>query len=110
MGFFDFLSRNKATNARKADTTAHVEHTQHDFEIKNGNITVFKPTSFDDVAKIIDHLLLGQPVIVHLTAVRETTAQRVIDILTGAIYAINGNLSELQKEVYIFTPNGVRVN
>ena len=93
MGFFEFLTRGERHPKNNGNEDVYVKPT--DFT-PDGTIKNFAPSSFDDVAKIIDHLLLGQPAIVHLTAVRETTAQRVIDILTGAIYAINGNLSELQ--------------
>ena len=85
-----------------------MQRTADDFSPASGNIEVFKPKSFDEVAKIIDKLLEGKPAIVHLTDVRETTAQRVIDLLSGAIYAINGNLCELKKDVYIFTPSGIK--
>ncbi|MBE5742632.1 MAG: cell division protein SepF [Clostridiales bacterium] len=107
MGFFDFLSKSKTENKKSVNSYAPNRGAE-DFSPASGNIEVFKPKSFDEVAKIIDKLLEGQPAIVHLTDVRETTAQRVIDLLSGAIYAINGNLCELKKDVYIFTPSGVK--
>ena len=35
------------------------------------------------------------------------TASRVIDILSGAIYALGGGMAELERDIYIFTPDGV---
>ena len=112
MGFFEFITRNNKMNKKTADYQRLREEERRDdgFYTNNGNIENFHPRSFDDVAVIIDHLLAGKPAIVHLTEVKPTTAQRVIDLLSGAIYVLNGNLCELKKEVYIFTPNGVRVN
>lgn len=107
MGFFEFLSKGKTENTKKQRVDVQ-QNNVDDFSPTSGNIEVFKPKSFDEVAQIIDRLLEGKPVIVHLTDVRETTAQRVIDLLSGAIYAINGNLCELKKDVYIFTPSGVK--
>ena len=106
MGFFEFLTRGKSNSSKNVETAPYKK--ADEFSPSNGNIEVFKPTSFDEVARIIDKLLEGKPAIVHLTDVRETTAQRVIDLLSGAIYAINGNLCELKKDVYIFTPSGIK--
>ena len=110
MGLFDFLSGRKQTEQKHVESTPRKYSRPEAFVTTNSNISTFKPTSFEDVAEIIDQLLEGKPVIVNLTEVRENTAQRVVDLLSGAIYAINGNLCELQKDVYIFTPNGVKTN
>ena len=110
MGLFDFLSGRKQTEQKCVESTPRKYSRPEAFVTTNSNITTFKPTSFEDVAEIINELLEGKPAIVNLTEVRENTAQRVVDLLSGAIYAINGNLCELQKDVYIFTPNGVKTN
>lgn len=109
MGIFDFFSKKKTTESSASKQTQQGAN-GNGFSTTNSNIEIFKPRSFDDVAKIIDTLLMGRPAIVHLSEVRESTAQRVVDLLSGAVYAINGGVSELQKDIYIFTPNGVRTN
>ena len=108
MGFFDFITGNKSED-KKAVGERNREYQAPSVSAPS-TIDIFKPKSFDDVAKIIDNLLEGKPAIVHLNDVKDTTAQRVIDLLSGAIYAINGNLCEIQKGIYIFTPNGVKIN
>ena len=111
MGFFEFITGSSRSNKKTADVQRlNDSSSRDDYLPSGGNIDNFRPRSFDDVATIIDHLLAGKPAIVHLTEVKPTTAQRVIDLLSGAIYVLNGNLCELKKDVYIFTPNGVRVN
>ncbi len=106
MGLFDFLTKKK-TKERPAEERA--EERQPERAVNPGNIRKFTPNSFEDVQNIIDYLCSGRPAIVVLSHVRENTAQRVIDLLTGATYAINGNLSEVEKDIYIFTPDGVRI-
>ena len=111
MGLFDFLSGKKPMQNKSTEPSSPRRYSRPEaFVSTNSNIDTFKPTSFEDVAEIIDQLLEGKPAIVNLTEVRESTSQRVVDLLSGAIYAINGNLCELQKDVYIFTPNGVKIN
>ena len=58
------------------------------------------------MASVIDLLLTKKPAIVYLTEVRDNTSQRVLDILSGAIYALNGSVGEIGDEVYLFTPDG----
>ena len=102
MGIFDFFSKKKTADKNVAQNKGQ-QNQNSGLYSQSSNIEIFKPRSFDDVAKIIDTLLSGRPAIVHLLEVRETTAQRVVDLLSGAVYAINGGVSELQKDIYIFT-------
>ena len=109
MSFFEFLTGGKS-NGKKTSEVQRLNAEGDSLAAVNGNIENFSPRSFDDVATIIDHLLSGKPAIVHLSEVKDSTARRVIDLLSGAIYVMNGNLCELKKEVYIFTPNGIKIN
>ena len=62
----------------------------------------FRPKSFEDLYLIIDELRLGKAVIVHLTDLKESTAVRVLDILTGATYALKGRWNMVVNEVFMF--------
>lgn len=70
---------------------------------------IFRPTSFNDVERIIDALRAGKNAIVHLENLKPATALRVLDMLSGAIYALNGGLYEIQKNTYMFSPSGLTV-
>lgn len=65
------------------------------------------PRSFADVEEIIDRLKDNLTVIVYLNELSASTAARVTDILSGAIYALGGGMAQLQKDMFIFTPDGV---
>ena len=112
MGFFDFITnsnKNNVKNKNNAQTSARAQAKENDYS-DSGSINRYRPKSFDDVAAIIDRLLNGEPVIVDVSAVSPQTAQRVVDLMSGAIYAIDGNMGELTKDVYVFTPRGVATN
>ena len=70
------------------------------------NVTGFptpvKPTSFRDVYDLLDELKVGHAVAVDCSDLKETTAIRVLDILSGAIYALNGTWKTYGSEVFIF--------
>lgn len=113
MSFFDFLTKKtpvkpkKEKTAKKAETPAEQQQPNPNVKLSGygKQVTEFRPRSFDDVAGIIDCLIDNKPALVYLTEVRDTTSQRVLDILAGAIYAIDGSVSEVSEEVYIFTPS-----
>ncbi len=65
------------------------------------------PRSFADVEEIIDRLKDKLTVIVYLQELSDGTAGRVVDILSGAIYALGGGVAQLQKDMFIFDPEGV---
>lgn len=110
MGFFEFLTKSVPQKEKKKkadkDVTEVSKNGDDSFKPDSKNIDEYRPRSFDDVAAVIDELLVGKPAIVYLTEVRDNTSQRVLDILSGAIYAIGGTIGELGDEVYLLTPDG----
>ena len=73
----------------------------------NKPMQIRHPHSFADVEEIIDRFKDHLTVIVYLQELSSSTAMRVIDMLSGAIYALGGGMAELQKDMYIFNPDGV---
>lgn len=78
-------------------------------ENKASPMEIFRPTSFNDVERVIDALRAGKNAIVHLENLKPATALRVIDLLSGAVYALGGGLYEIQKNTYMFSPSGLTV-
>ena len=72
--------------------------------------TPVKPTSFRDVYDLLDELKVGHAVAVDCSDLKETTAIRVLDILSGAIYALGGGIYEMEKEVFMFSPSGLEID
>lgn len=66
-------------------------------------ITV-QPTSFEDVYNLLNELKLGRPVIVDCSKLKQATAIRVIDILSGATYCLNGGWKAVATEIFLFAP------
>ncbi|MBR2384960.1 MAG: cell division protein SepF [Clostridia bacterium] len=79
-------------------------------EEKKSPIAIFSPTSYNDVEDIINALKMDKPAIVHLTELKTETAIRVLDMLSGAIFALGGGVYEMEKNIFMFSPSGVEVN
>ena len=105
MGVFDLFGREPKT---KNDRTT-INNLSSDINDKTGPVAVFSPTSFDDVEVVIDTMKSGKNTVVHLTELKTETAVRVLDMLSGAIYALGGGVYEMSKNVFMFSPSGVEV-
>ncbi len=77
---------------------------------KQAPVSVFVPKSFSDVEKIIDALRSGKNSIVHLNDVKNETAIRILDLLSGAVYALRGDVYEMDKNVFMFSPSGLEIH
>ena len=108
MGVFDLFGRDPKT---KNDRLNKIEQNT-DLPLQNsgkGPVAVFSPTAYSDVETIIDAIRQGKTAIVHLTELKTETAIRVLDMLCGAIYALDGGVYEMQKNIFMFSPTGVEV-
>ena len=63
------------------------------------------PRDFRDIYALLESLKLGRTVAVDCSELKESTAIRVLDILSGAIYTLNGSWSTYGNEVFFFVPN-----
>ena len=73
---------------------------------------VFFPKSFDDVQTIINTMKQNKIVIVHLNGLKTESSVRVMDFLSGAVYALNGGVYELPdtKNAFYFSPSKIEIH
>ena len=77
---------------------------------KAGNqMILLEPRSFSEAQAIADHLKTRNSVVVNLKRVTSAQAKRIIDFLSGCIYAIGGNMQKIGVGIYLCTPKNVNV-
>ncbi|MBE5756498.1 MAG: cell division protein SepF [Clostridiales bacterium] len=108
MGIFDFFDRSDSVKKnQKVDRSINVNF---DKETENkGPIVVYHPKGFDEVENIINTLKNKGQALVYLAGLSQDTALRVLDLLSGAVYALDGGVCEVEKNIFLFTPNGIAV-
>lgn len=109
MGLFDFLGREQKIR-EDAQASFNSEQAFTSQNTDKGPVFVCIPKSYQDVSKIIDALKSGKTPVVHLTELKDSTALRILDMLSGAVYALGGGIYEMQKNVFLLSPTGVEVN
>ena len=106
MGVFNLFNRDQGS--RNEQTRMNASYTSQ-INDKNGPVAVFSPTKFSYVELIIDCIKSGKNTVVHLTQLKTESAIRVIDMLSGAIYALGGGVYEMEKNIFMFSPSGVEL-
>ena len=73
-------------------------------------VCVVKPTNVEDSREITETLLNGRTVILNLEGLDLEIAQRIIDFISGAAFAISGNLQKISNYIFLVTPTNVDIS
>ena len=73
-------------------------------------VCVIKPNNMDDSREITETLLSGRTVILNLEGIDLEDAQRIIDFISGAAFAIDGNLQKISNSIFLVTPAHVDIS
>lgn len=71
---------------------------------------IYQLTNYEDSKDVIDDLLEGHSVLINLEALALEEAQRIIDTLIGACYAINATIKKAAAQTYLLAPETVEVS
>ena len=72
-------------------------------------LVVIEPKSFDECPKLVDSLKGRRPVIINLEKIETEPAKKIFDFLSGATYALNGNVQKVANNIFIFAPESVDI-
>ncbi len=70
---------------------------------------VVEPAGFEDSPRLVDNLKAKKPVIINLENLETDTARKIFDFLSGATYALNGNVQKVANNIFVFVPENVDV-
>ncbi|MBE6149424.1 MAG: cell division protein SepF [Firmicutes bacterium] len=73
-------------------------------------MVLLEPRAYSEAQQIADQLKTRNTVVVNLKRVTSDQAKRIIDFLSGTIYAIGGDLQKVGGGIFLCTPNNVKVN
>ena len=77
---------------------------------KTGNkMILLEPRAYSESQQIADHLKKRNSVVVNLKRVTSDQAKRIIDFLSGVIYAIGGSMQKIGVGIYLVAPKNVNV-
>ena len=72
-------------------------------------VVLFRPNSFNDTSKAADDLRSHKAVIVNMENVDKAMARRVVDFLSGCVYALDGDVKKIAQSAYLFCPHNMDI-
>lgn len=75
-----------------------------------GDVIVIRPQEFDDAQMIADSLRNGRMIVINMEGGELETAQRIIDFIGGASYALGGSIQAISANIFIAVPNSIEVS
>lgn len=72
-------------------------------------LILLEPRAYSESQQIADHLKNRHTVVVNLKRVTTDQAKRIVDFLSGTIYAIGGDLQKIGGGIFLCTPKNMSV-
>lgn len=95
----------KTTSRTTASKVVPIHSTSSGFEV-----SIVKPANFGESQQVCEILLSGQPAVVNLEGMDLVEAQRIMDFISGCIFSISGNMRQVSRYIFIFSPKNVDIS
>jgi cell division inhibitor SepF len=76
---------------------------------KDNELVLFEPRSYSETQDIATYLKHDKAAVVNLHRLQKEQSKRVIDFLSGVIYAIDGDIQQIGPKIFLCTPSGIGV-
>ena len=72
-------------------------------------VVLFRPANFGETTKAADALRSSKAVVLNLENVDKAMSRRVVDFLSGCVYALSGSVKKIAQSAYLFCPHNMDV-
>ncbi|MDC3416466.1 cell division protein SepF [Aquibacillus salsiterrae] len=76
----------------------------------SSKVVLCEPRSYSEAQEIADNLVNRRSVVINLQRVEHQQAKRIVDFLSGTVYAISGEIQKLGPHTFLCTPDNVDVS
>ena len=104
--FKSFFSGGDTSEVEEVSTTEYYSEQPSD---AGNKMMLLEPRAYSESQQIADYLKNRSAVVVNLKRVTPDQAKRIVDFLSGTLYAIGGDLQKLGGGIFLCTPNNVNV-
>ena len=91
------------------DDEEEVEETKKVPTTGSGKMILLEPRAYSESQQIADHLKKRNTVVVNMKRVTPDQAKRIVDFLSGTVYALGGDLQKIGGGIFLCTPKDVDV-
>lgn len=91
------------------DTEEREEKSEVSSSQGSGKMILLEPRAYSESQQIADHLKKKNTVVVNMKRVTPDQAKRIVDFLSGTVYALGGDLQKIGGGIFLCTPKNVNV-
>ena len=99
------------------NTTGRQNNSQHSYkettlmnaDNMNAKVHLFEPRVFSETQDIADELKNERATLVNLSKVDSGPKKRIVDFLSGTVYALDGDIQKVGNDIFLCTPKSVVV-
>jgi len=77
---------------------------------KSSKVFLVEPRVYAEAQDIADQLKNRRAVVVNLQRIEKDQGKRIIDFLSGTVYAIGGDIQKIGIDIFLCTPDNVEVS
>lgn len=77
---------------------------------QSSKVVLCEPRTYNEAQEIADNLVNRKAVVINLQRVDHQQAKRIVDFLSGTVYAIGGDIQKLGAQTFLCTPENVDVS
>lgn len=67
-------------------------------------IVLYEPRVYSDAKEVAQNLLNNKAVIINFARMDDEQARRIVDFITGTVYALNGEIQRVGDKIFLATP------
>lgn len=94
-----------STKAKKVNNKVVNIHTN-----ANIKIVVHEPLSYEEAPEIVEDLKARKAVVINFERLDTNLKRQIFDFLNGALYAIEGKIQKVNKDIFILAPDNVEID
>lgn len=93
-------------------TAKSITHKSSKPKVSGSNmvITVHEPLSYDESPLIVDDLRDYKAVVLNFEQLDVDVKRQIFDFVSGALYALDGKMQKVNKDIFILAPNNVEID
>ena len=106
--FKNFFSGGEVAEVEEEEISTTEYYSEQSVDSSN-KMMLLEPRAYSESQQIADYLKNRSAVVVNLKRVTPDQAKRIVDFLSGTLYAIGGDLQKLGGGIFLCTPNNINV-
>lgn len=99
----------KVKNIHGEEKTLNVINIHSASAMKNAKVVIVEPRVYAEAQDISEHLKNKRATIVNLQRIDREQGVRIIDFLSGTVYALGGDIQRIGDNIFLCTPDNVEV-